>query len=134
MWRIFTPQSPYRKRARLPAILWTLLIFILCLWPAKELPEVGVPLADKWTHMVLFAVFSFGWACVQPASGAGYRMLICLISIALGWLVEWLQQLFPTLGRNFDYKDIVANGIGGLLGVLLFYTMSRIAKRKAVAA
>ncbi len=134
MWRIFTPQSPYRKRARLPAILWTLLIFILCLWPAKELPELDVPLADKWTHMVLFAVFSFGWACVRPASGAGYRMLICLISIVLGWLVEWLQQLFPMLGRSFDYKDIVANGIGGLLGVLLFYTMSRIAKRKAVAA
>lgn len=134
MWRIFTPQSPYRKRARIPAILWTLLIFILCLWPSRELPEVNVPLADKWTHMVLFAVFSFCWLCVRPAAGAGYRLLICLLSIVLGWLVEWLQQSFPALGRSFDYNDIIANAIGGVLGLSLFYIMSRVAKRKVTAA
>lgn len=134
MWRIFTPQSPYRKRARLPAILWTLLIFILCLWPSKELPEVNVPLADKWTHIVLFAVFSFCWLCVRPGGGAGFRVFICLISIGLGWLVEWLQHSLPALGRGFDYNDIIANGIGGLLGVSLFYVMSIVARRKAAAA
>ncbi len=133
MWRVFTPQSPYRKRARLPAILWTLLIFVLCLWPAEELPEVDVPMVDKWTHFVLFAIFSFCWLCVRPGGGVGYRLFILLVSVVLGWLVEILQLKFVSLGRNFDYKDIIANGIGGLLGVLLFYILSRIAKRNPVA-
>ena len=93
-----------------------------------------MPLADKWTHMVLFAVFSFCWLCVRPAAGAGYRLLICLLSIVLGWLVEWLQQSFPALGRSFDYNDIIANAIGGVLGLSLFYIMSRVAKRKVTAA
>lgn len=128
MWRIFIKQSPYRKRARLLAILWTLLIFILCLWPSKELPTVGVPLADKWAHMLLFAVFSFCWLCTAPQSR--YYLPILVASIAFGWLVEILQHILTSLGRSFEYNDIIANGIGGLLGVLLFYMLSRLAQRK----
>ncbi len=130
MWRLFTPHTLYRKRARLLAILWTLLIFVLCLWPSKELPTVDVPLADKWAHFLLFAVLSFFWLCTWPNAGPGYRVLILLGSIGIGALVEWLQLSLPALGRSFEFNDIIANSIGAILGLLLFYLMRRVALRQ----
>jgi len=134
MWQAFTPQSPYRKRARLAAIIWTLLIFILCLWPGKELPQVDVPFIDKWTHFVLFAVFSFCWLCAFPSVQLRLLAAALLVSVGTGWVVELLQGWLTFLGRYYDVMDIWANGLGGLLGILLFGVLNRVAVRKAKAA
>lgn len=118
--KIFSPESPYTKRARLLAIAWTLLIFILCLLPAKEIPNVDVPMADKWVHFVMFGLFAFLWLCAYPSRSISFLLLIIGISVATGWLVEFLQGSFPSLGRNRDNMDVLADAIGGLLGVLVF--------------
>jgi len=130
MWQVFSPQSPYKKRARLPAILWTLLIFILCLWPAEEIPQIDVPLADKWTHFVFFAMFSFCWLCVFPSVKPGRLAIVLFISILYGWLIELLQYWLSFLGRHYDPADVLANSLGGLLGLFVFYIFNRIAASK----
>ena len=84
----FAEEQKYKKRARLWAILWTLLIFVLCLYPGTELPKVDVPLADKWAHFIFFAIFSFLWlSSFRPPSTVQY-FLILVFSIFVGWLVE----------------------------------------------
>lgn len=130
MWPIFTQQSPYKKRARLLAILWTLLIFILCFMPAEDVPDVEFPLADKWVHFVLFGTFGFLWLCSYPTKKISHLIIMLLICIITGWLVEELQGLMPSLGRNKDIWDILADSIGGVLGIALFYICSIIAYRK----
>jgi len=131
MYRIFLSNSPYKKRARFLATLWTLLIFILCLMPGKDLPEVNVPFIDKWTHFVLFGTFSFLWLCGFPKRKFGHLALVFIISIALGWLIECLQGYFVSLGRSKDIMDAVADGIGGLLGILFFVLLSSLSEKKA---
>ena len=57
--QLFTARSHYKKRAKSAAIVWTLLIFIACFVPGKEIPDLRVPFADKWVHFILFGGFSF---------------------------------------------------------------------------
>lgn len=118
---LFTPASRYRKAALILAVLWTIGIFVACLWPGKELPHTDIPFADKWTHFVLFGAFAFSWLCAYPSGKLKPLLWVVAISIALGWLVECLQGWLPSLGRSKDTMDAVADGVGGVLGALLFW-------------
>lgn len=118
--QLFSPQSPYKKRARNLTIVWTLLIFILCFIPGKEFPDVQIPMADKWVHFVLFAVFSFLWMCARPTR----KILPLLVAFAagalLGWIVEELQGVLVSLGRSKSVQDIYADMLGSAIGVAVF--------------
>jgi len=129
LYKIFSYDSPYKKRARIFAILWTLLIFIACLLPARDIPEVNVPLADKWVHFILFGVFAFLWLCSRPSRKPGFLLFILGLSIFTGWLVECLQGLLTFLGRSKDMMDVLADSVGGLLGVILFAFLSYMTRK-----
>jgi VanZ family protein len=99
--------------------------------PGKDLPEVNVPFIDKWTHFILFGTFSFLWLCGFPKRKFSHLALVFIISIALGWLIECLQGYFVSLGRSKDIMDAIADGIGGLLGILFFVLLSSLSEKKA---
>jgi VanZ family protein len=117
---LFTLQAVYKRWTRFAAILWTLLIFVLCLWPGRGLPKSQIPLIDKWVHFVLFAPFTFLWACVVGSVRGKVLIAVFAAGCATGFIVELLQAAFPALGRSYDLLDIIADGIGCLLGMLLF--------------
>lgn len=125
----FTEQSPYKYRAKIPATGWTLLIFILCFLPGNELPDVQVPFIDKWAHIILFAVFAFLWLCVSPSRHPIHLLVIFSISVFVGWLVEYIQGHYA-IGRTQDNMDTLADAVGGLCGVLIFYILSAYAENK----
>lgn len=84
-------------------------------------------MADKWVHFVLFAVFSFLWLSAFPPGPRGLwpaLLLALAVSFVFGWLVEELQGLLTVLGRSRSGKDIIADAIGGLLGVFIYYLLS----------
>lgn len=130
MWKVFSEITINKRRARLLAILWTLLIFFLCFLPARDVPEVNVPLMDKWVHFILFGVFCFLWLLSFRSFTIRDLFLIFLASVALGWLVEFFQGMLTFLGRSRDNMDILADSIGGLLGVFVFYATHRLQKKK----
>ncbi len=130
MLRIFTPGSPYIKQARFLAMLWTLLIFIGCFTPGKDLPQVEVPFIDKWTHLVLFGGFTFLWLCARPLRTTSWLVSLFLIAAGLGILIEILQGALTFLGRSMELMDAVADSIGGLLGIGLFCLCAKIAEQK----
>lgn len=121
--RLFSDNPKYKKRARLGAILWTLLIFILCFIPAREVPEVNIPLIDKWVHFILFGVFSFLWLLAVKQYNHLHLLLVLVSAVVVGWLVEYLQGSLSFLGRSQDNMDTIADGIGGLIGVVIFYIL-----------
>lgn len=129
MKRIFLPGSPYTTQARLIARLWTLLIFIGCLTPGRELPHVNVPFIDKWTHLVMFGAFTFLWLCARPAFTWVRVFLLLLIAIALGGVIEGLQGWLTFLGRSMELMDVVADGVGAVLGIIVFLLGAWIARR-----
>ena len=111
-------------------MLWTLLIFVGCLFPGRELPHVQVPLIDKWTHFVLFGVFAFLCLCAAPAYTRKRLVLLFLISSGLGVFIELLQGLLTFLGRSMELMDVVADSVGGMLGIAVFLLCARAAGRK----
>lgn len=114
----------HRKRsATLLAITWTVLIVIACLIPGSGMPKVNIAMADKWVHFIIFAGFSFLWLQTRPKAGMTAGLFWFLLSVLLGYLVEVLQGSGITKGRAFDWYDVLADAIGGLLGVLLYFAM-----------
>jgi len=126
--RIFSPQSPYKKQARFLALLWTLLIFIGCFTPAKDIPKVDVPLADKWVHFVLFGGFTFLWLCSRPIINLKSLLTLFFIAVSLGSFIELVQGWLTFLGRSMELMDAVADSIGGILGIGLFCVCAHVAK------
>jgi len=113
------------------ARLWTLLILIVCLTPSVEIPRVDIPLIDKWTHVVLFGIFSFLWLCARPALTTRWVVSLLLISIAFGAAVELLQGTLTFLGRSAEFMDAVADGLGGITGIAVFWLMSYLTKSES---
>ena len=108
------------------AILWTFLILAACFIPGSEIPDLRVPLIDKWVHFILFGVFAFLWLCVYPSRSAARLLTVFLIAAAFGYGVELLQgALRPLLGRSYSGGDALADAIGGANGVGAFYFYDR---------
>lgn len=101
------------------AILWTLLIFFLCFIPGKDLPHLNIPLVDKWTHMVLFGVFTILWHNTVRSNSFNLKLILLIIATFLGWLVEYVQGHYVQ-GRSQDNMDTLADAVGGLIGIILF--------------
>lgn len=101
------------------AILWTLLIFFLCFIPGKDLPHLNIPLVDKWTHMVLFGVFTILWHNTVRSNSIGLKLILFIAATFLGWLVEYVQGHYVQ-GRSQDNMDTLADAVGGLIGIILF--------------
>jgi len=45
-------------------------------------------------------------------------------------LIECLQYIFVSLGRSADWLDVLADSIGALLGITIFYLFAGIAMKK----
>jgi VanZ family protein len=117
---LFTQNSPFKKPARVLALLWTLLILAGCFAPATSLPQVDVPLADKWVHFILFGGFTFFWALVRPECTLRRLGSLLLVAVVFGVVIELLQGLLSFLGRSMELMDAVADAIGGALGIAAF--------------
>lgn len=122
MTRIFSQDSPYKNRARWLAIAWTLLIFILCFLPGRDIPDVDIPFIDKWAHLVLFGMFSFLWLCATPTRNIYFLTSLFTITVFLGWLVEYIQGHYVP-GRTQDNMDTLADSVGGVMGILVFVVL-----------
>ncbi len=106
-------------------VVYTLLITVAFLSPATDIPEVNLPFLDKLAHVLIHWVLCVIWLG-YTFSGDRYHIsnkivfVVLLICFFYGISIEALQHWF-TLSRKFDLFDIVANGIGCLIGLLSFW-------------
>jgi len=122
---LFNFFTQHKVRTKVIATLWTLMILVACLIPGRDVPSVNFPLADKWVHFIIFGGFSFLWLAVYQTTNFKKRLLLFLLAVLLGYIVELLQGSGITSGRSYDMWDVLADSIGGALGVILFYFMER---------
>lgn len=117
-----TPQL--RLAARWATRVWAAAILIACLWPGENIPEVDVPLADKWVHFVLFGTLAF----LQALAAAPFRWgHVLLTGVVFGIGVEGLQAIsHPWLHRYGDVSDAVADALGTVIGLLAFLALQRL--------
>ena len=95
---------------------WILVVLaiIASIVPAHELPSLG-GVSDKTEHMVGYGVLSLWFAGIYPR--ARYPM-IGVGLLVMGIVVEGLQGAMK-LGRQADLRDVYANTIGIVCGLLL---------------
>jgi VanZ family protein len=110
-----------------------IVILILTGIPGSCLPRVKPVVGlDKVVHLLMYAVFAFlclwGYRKQFITNGKAYHkkalLLALVISIAYGGLTELMQEYFVPL-RTGDWIDFLADVIGTLLGVTIFYLFYR---------
>ena len=109
-----------------PAVLWALLILIVCLVSPKYIPVVKFELfsPDKIAHALMFGVLCLLliWG-LNKINFLSYKnmFLLTLSTIVYGAVIELLQMISRN-GRSADVDDIIANGFGALI-ICLFYSL-----------
>ncbi len=107
-------------------IFWALLIAVLSLLPGEKFPHVPMTNADLVVHFFFYCVFTF-LLILGNVRQSQYIFLkkhpvFCalLVSIPFGGLVEIIQGT-EFVSRSAEFADFLANSVGGLIGVILFF-------------
>jgi VanZ family protein len=99
---------------RFLAVIASALIIIAVLLPGSSIPDVGVVGVDKFVHIAMFA----GWAVAVRYDFPTVKPWMVFVSGLLFSVLTEILQLFIE-GRSFDLYDMMADGAGLLLGLLL---------------
>ena len=113
-------RRPSTTKTTWAAIIWTVLIFVICWTPSRNLPIsehapsfLKLIHADKIVHATIFAVFGFLWRRGTTAPSS----IILAAGVALAVITE-LGQGTPFVGRDADVWDGLADILGLILGIL----------------
>ncbi len=109
----------------IPAVVWSGIIFIVCLLPGSSLPKdpfLEQIHFDKIVHfsvyLVLFFLLTYGLK--QNFQWKKQISIAALICISQGIIIEFLQGSALVKGRSFELLDIVANVCGVIAGILVY--------------
>ncbi len=103
------------------SILLVIAVCALSLMPFPEIKAVeDVPLADKWTHMVMYGGLTFVLWCEYGRAHRSlllFRLLLwgVVAPALLGGALELVQE-YCTATRSGEWMDFVADAVGVLLG------------------
>ena len=121
-------QSPF-VRYQLPFILWALVIFTFSSFPTPPVPRLGIRFEDKWQHLVAYGLLGYlaGRAFFFQNRYFFLSRRPILMAVLFGVLYgisdEFHQYFVP--GRFTDIYDVIADGIGALLGAGLFALLGK---------
>ncbi|MEC5148131.1 VanZ family protein [Chitinophaga sp. 212800010-3] len=110
----------------LPAILWIIMILVLCTLPGKDIPSNSFFQAvhfDKIVHfgmfggVVLFLALGIYWLKHRISSTTLFILVLC--SACYGLAIEFIQKYWA-IGRSFDMYDVLADTLGAIAGVWVF--------------
>lgn len=114
-------------RQNVLAILWSIIIIILCSIPGQEFPDTSfldIPQLDKIIHFCLYLILSIltvkgFYTQDKIKSLTKYPYVFAVVySICLGIIIELLQYYFIPF-RAGDLYDVFANIGGCITGALL---------------
>jgi len=110
----------------LPALLWATVIFILSSIPGKGFAKFQfffyLPFADKLVHGVIYLILGvLTYRAFSPTERRfNYTLpLSIILCTAFGFTDELHQTFIP--GRDMSMYDLLADSIGAIIGVSLWY-------------
>ncbi|WNM19344.1 VanZ family protein [Flavobacterium capsici] len=118
------------------ALLWTSIIFYLCLIDSSELPSLGIKVEgfDKVVHFSFHFIFTVFWVIYLNVTNTSVTRKqvtnVIIASFLIGVTIEFLQGEFTTT-RNADIIDVLANSLGTVTsGFIMYFIVNRINKLK----
>ncbi len=113
------------------AIGWAFLIAFLCLVRFGDLIKIRVSGIDKYVHFAFHFVFTMLWGYYSWLRHyeLPFRNLfnIFAISLSYGVLIEILQETC-TKTRHAEASDVLANFIGAMTALLVFWVLKKVKK------
>jgi len=102
------------------ALLYTLFILMMSLVNSASISIKGFTLSDKILHLSAYFILMWVWMMYFKKKSIEQKdFLLLLILTYFGIIIEFLQKYF-TLTRTQDLNDVVANGIGLIIGLVTF--------------
>ena len=103
-------------------LLYTLLIIIISLIPIPHIPlrETSFFQWDKFFHLLVYLIMSLMWITNGFLKTKKFKWSYLFYVFFIGLLIEFFQFLLPN-GRCFEIEDVIANGLGILLGFSISY-------------
>lgn len=111
-----------------PAFLWALVILWLCAIPGQDIPNWTLLSYDKAGHATIFLILTlllfWGFFKQKPTIFFHKHFLISSLFIAViyGGATELMQQ-YLFLNRTADLMDFLANTIGSLLALPVYFSL-----------
>ena len=107
------------------AVFWMGVLYQLSDQPAIDAPLL-FPGQDKLFHAIVYAVLGGLYlGLFRPGPAAGYAMqarwLALVLAVLYGISDEWHQSFVP--GREPDVLDVLADGVGAAVGILLLHVL-----------
>ena len=112
---------------RILAVLYLAFIALLSLMPANDLPHIAVfKEFDKVVHICMYLGLSFMacWSLDIDRKKMSPIYLLLTLVFMYGVLMEILQRTMHN-GRSFDFRDMVANLTGAIVGLMLYRFLDR---------
>ena len=91
-------------------------VVVVCLLPSRNLPSTGI--SDKLEHALAFAALALWFGGLAARRD---HLFVLLALVALGGGIEIAQGLMG-LGRMADVRDLLADLLGAVAGLLLALT------------
>lgn len=116
-----------RKFFAVPPVLWAIVMLVLTLTPAKEMPrtpEWKFLSFDTAAHAGVFAVLAvLSWVALRqqrrwPALAQRAGLVVLLGCVLFGGLIEILQYVMH-MGRQAEWSDLVGDSVGAALALLI---------------
>jgi VanZ family protein len=115
------------------AVLWTGIVFTLCLVQSDSLPVINIVNLDKYIHAFFHFVFTSLWFLFLISHTKDRNifmplMIAFMLSVFFGIAIEVLQGLYTTTRRE-DALDVAANISGATLAVfsiVMYYRIKRL--------
>lgn len=106
------------RHPRLWQVLGWLLVIgatVASLLPSTPMPRV--PSGDKFLHLLTYAVLAVWFAGLYPRTS---YVRIAAALFLMGVAIEWAQGAM-NLGRERDFRDVLANSAGIVIGLMLAF-------------
>jgi VanZ family protein len=129
-----------RFRYLLPAFAWTVVLFFIIAIPGSSIPDsrlFQIPHFDKIIHAGIFFILGFlsvygftkqGDSTILKNYAYTSAVVFCVI---YGGITETIQHFFIT-ERSGEIADILANTLGSIAGVAVFYYLTKTHKLRKI--
>ena len=107
-------------------IIYLVNIAFLSLSPSYNLPVIHIPYIDKVVHICMYLGLSFlaCWIYDIGHHRVWFMYMVLAAVFMYGVLMEILQRTMHN-GRDFDFKDMLANLTGAIIGLIIYKYMDR---------
>lgn len=111
-----------KRTYRILAVLWTLIVIAGLSIPGRDIPHAALFEFDKLLHVGIFVVFAWLWMRAVDSITRLRAGGVFAFGVIFAIMSEVYQGMLP-FERSADPMDALADTIGIVLGIALFYLL-----------